>query len=125
MSNCLIDGCTFPNTKGRLSCNLVKHIIRKHSEVAVELKNEMVQYQKAERVRKGAMVAEDCVVTVKLSRNDFLKGSLDFIVLDGRPFSIFDDSGFLKITQPITQAFQKHCHSIVVLCKTTYRTYAK
>lgn len=44
---------------------------------------------------------------MKISRDDFLMGCLETVVINGRPFSLLKDSGLLRIFQPIIAEFDR------------------
>lgn len=52
------------------------------------------------------------MVSVKINRKDFITGCLQFVILDGRPFSIFHDDGFQLIVSPILREFDRISDSI-------------
>lgn len=105
VSNCLIAGCRFPRTTGNRSSNLVNHIKRRHVEKIEQLKKEINEHMNLCHSQKRKKEEDECMVIAKISRKDFLSGCLESVVINGRPYSIFEDSGFKKIVRPITKAF--------------------
>lgn len=96
ISNCLIEGCSFPRTTGKHQGNLVKHIVRNHGERGDQLKKEIVDHLTTKHSSKSVKEENEETVIAKISRKEFLISCLEFVVINGRPFKIFEDTGFLK-----------------------------
>lgn len=43
-------------------------------------------------------------INVKIDKSTLLKACTELVTVNGCPFTIFDDSGFKKILNPLTQA---------------------
>lgn len=112
ISNCLIEGCSFPRTTGKNSGNLIKHVKRKHAERIGQLEEEIVQHLATKHSHTIRKVGDECAVIAKISKKEFMKGCMEFVVINGRPYAIFEDSGFLKIVEPITKAFKLSGRSV-------------
>lgn len=105
-SNCKIKDCKFPSMHGKHVSNLVQHLKRRHPDASTEF----LQKRKKLLCDKGHVNRTsdtDTVVNVKISRKAFIAGCLKFVILDGRPFSIFNDDGFQLIASPILQEFER------------------
>lgn len=101
-STCNIGNCTF-FASGRHSNNLAKHIQRHHRNQCAELAEATKEFN--ERCKRACKKPIEHV-TVKINRKEFQNGILELVNINGRPFSITNDSGMLKVISPILAAFK-------------------
>lgn len=105
ISKCLIIDCQHPNMTGKHAHNLRKHLQRRHQHLMPQLEERLLRYSKNKKVTKKKITATK--ITINLSREDFLMGCTEMVTLNGRPFSIVDDSGLRRIFDPIRNAFER------------------
>lgn len=102
-STCNIVNCTFSAT-GRHSHNLTRHIQRHHLTQSVELAAAIKEF--SHRCKRACKTPANENVTVRINRKEFQNGILELVNINGRPFSITNDSGMLKVISPILAAFK-------------------
>jgi len=54
-------------------------------------------------------------INVKIDKSTLLKACTELVTVNGRPFTIFDDSGLKKILNPLTQAIGEG--NLIILIK--------
>lgn len=107
--------------KGKHSANLGRHIQRKHPELHNEIKNKLI-ISKSNHVINDIVESRDKpldkytnIIRIKMTQKDFIDSCVKLVTVDGRPFSIFDDSGMREIINPIMSALKTpiNSHNIV------------
>lgn len=105
-STCKINGCKSLAYKGRHANNLYQHIDKKHRELRNELNEKRELYlNRRSRVTKRPKIS---AVNVKIDRSELLLGCMEMATVNGRPFTLFEDSGFQRIVRPIVQEFRSN-----------------
>lgn len=105
ISSCKIVNCPF-NTVGRHSNNLTKHIKRNHAHMNANLEKDITEYhqeRKQKKFKTNGKVSE--TVSVKINKIEFENALLELVNLNGRPYSMYGDSGMLRMIGPILSAF--------------------
>lgn len=96
--------CTIANCghicPGRHANNLTKHISRNHKDVREEIELEISNYHNRRKKYRVSQCKSD-FVTVKINKKEFKDGALELTTSNGRPYSIFRDSGMVKMIGPI------------------------
>lgn len=101
-SYCLIVPCKYNIMKGKHSSNLVRHIQRRHKAEHGDLLQDIGKYQE-NRVRKVAQ--KEDTVKVKINKNEIIKGCVELVTINARPFKLLEDCGFRRILDPILAQF--------------------
>lgn len=105
-SNCQSEGCSFPVMNGKHTSTLEAHIKCRHKETFAELIEKKRKLSSSKRqIHKTQN--KDTVINVKISRKAFISGCLQCVILNGRPFSMFQDDGFQLIVSPIMREFER------------------
>lgn len=105
ISKCLVSDCIHPNMCGKHAWNLRKHLVRRHPHLIPELEGKLLHSKCRKKMVKKKIEAKK--ITINLSREDFLMGCTEMITLNGRPFSVVDDSGLRRIFDPIVSSFER------------------
>lgn len=105
ISTCSVPSCS-RSIPGRHSNNLTRHIQRHHTKLYEELNTDISEYQNDKKKRRSSQNYANDSATVKINKVDFQNGLLELINLNGRPFSLFNDSGMRKILDPILAVFK-------------------
>lgn len=108
-SLCNVDNCTTKMT-GLHASNLQRHIRRSHPCLKAKLEEDVRIYNATKK--KSTPTEQSEYVYVRIYRDEFIKGVLDLINVNCRPFSLFQDSGFKKIVNPILEQFEINKHPI-------------
>lgn len=103
-SICLIDDCKHPRMVGRHANNLTKHLQRRHPAFTNQFNEKMNEHPGRKPLKQKQKTT---VITLKISREEFLMGCLETVVVNGRPFSLFNDSGVIRIFRPIFVEFDR------------------
>jgi hypothetical protein len=71
-------------------------------------KKAMLHHGKCSSCKKESVMhyADAEYVLVKITRDEFLEGAIEFVTCNGRPSKIFSDSGMKKMVGPLMQAFK-------------------
>ena len=95
--------------KGNHGTNLKKHLIRNHEfdeeyfvEVSSKVKNIL------QKDRKKIQMHIDDTIKLKMKKRDLENSCVELVTVNGRPFSILNDSGFQSIIQPIKRAIENN-----------------
>lgn len=90
---------------GKHAANLTKHFQRKHKNLQKNLDDKLKKYGK----RKAAVQKKrsSTFITAKICREDFLMGCLESVMIDGRPFSVFNGKGMQRIFRPNIEEFNR------------------
>lgn len=107
-SNCLVDKC-LATVKGNHAGNLMRHLRKHHRRKFDELlqqENKQIYLTTPSTIRPSTSdyYAEKKKINLPLYAENIKKGCVEMIVINCRPLSIFTDSGFRKIIQPILDA---------------------
>lgn len=102
-SSCKISDCKY-QANGKHANNLCKHIESKHKDIRGELKRKKEQVAIAKN--KVADNVKRQTASVKIDRSELLLACLELTTVNGRPFSMLDDSGFQRILRPIIDEFR-------------------
>lgn len=108
-SYCKVVDCAY-HAKGKHANNLCKHIDGKHKELRDELKEKKLQFSVAKN--KSINCVQKQYVSVKIERSELLMGCLELTTIDGRPFTILDDSGLQRILRPIIDELRSNGVSV-------------
>lgn len=109
---------------GRHSNNLSKHIERNHNKLFDELSSEISGYiQERKKYRLSHTTAD--FITVRIKKVHFENGLLGLVNINGRPFSLFHDSGMCKILDPILNAFKESGNPISIHRESLQRASAQ
>ncbi|XP_011172858.1 uncharacterized protein LOC105205238 [Solenopsis invicta] len=102
---------------GKHGTNLKKHLLRYHNFKESEFKvgcSSTVKHSetrsKSTKISKKEdqlQIDEINVIKVKMTQRDLENSCIDLVTVNGRPFSILNDSGFLNIVNPIKQALEQ------------------
>ncbi|KAL5246026.1 hypothetical protein ACI65C_013434 [Semiaphis heraclei] len=136
-STCNVKDCCRPVMKGQHSHNLETHIKTSHPEeweilvkAKQDIENEKILSKKEKRrlddtatfpSKKHGPLDKVVTITkknlfVKMDQVSLLKACTEIVTVNGRPFTIFNDSGFQKILKPLTEAiggsFTINAHNI-------------
>lgn len=106
ISKCLVTDCNYPNMCGKHAWNLRKHLVRRHPHLEPELKEKLLHSKYGQKVVKKKEETKN--ITINLSREDFLMGCTEMITMNGRPFSVVNDSGLRRIFNPILSSFERN-----------------
>ena len=88
--------------KGNHAGNLKNHISRKHKKQNDELNEVLEGLSTMDLKRKRSEATSDDTDTFKiqLSKKRLTDACFELVTINGRPFSLMDDSGFQKIITP-------------------------
>lgn len=100
--------------QGNHGTNLKKHLASHHDELYEEfLEKESKKNKKTVGVSKVTAhqqlfhFNETKYVKVNLSEKTIIDACVDLVTINGRPFSMLNDSGFRRILDPVLNGFQK------------------
>lgn len=96
-SICKVEKCKYP-MNGNHSNNLKRHISRKHKDLIKQLEEELKQSNEVNEK------TETKKVRLFIDPTEISKGLLELVTVNCRPYSILNDSGFLRIFHPISEA---------------------
>ncbi|KAL2102072.1 hypothetical protein ACEWY4_003833 [Coilia grayii] len=105
-SKCNVEGCG-AEIKGNHGGNLQRHIQRRHLEILKKSSTDAVQKRAASTGQKtldAVVVKKPKLVQVPITPEALEDACLELVTVNGRPFSIMEDSGFRKILDPLQQA---------------------
>lgn len=93
------------NIKGFHKWNLLRHLERgvkgnTHSELANDR-----QFLELVRAKTTRICSSSCSANARI--HALIMACVELITVNGRPFSLFEDSGFKKILQPLLEFFPK------------------
>lgn len=123
-SKCKVASCGFV-LKGRHSSNLCRHIERNHKKLLDELNTDLDVYRNEKKKHRLSLPKAAEFVTVKIKKEDLQNGFLELININGRPFSLFNDSGMRKILDPILGAFEESGNPVSIRRENLQRDSAK
>ncbi|XP_060859135.1 LOW QUALITY PROTEIN: uncharacterized protein LOC132936427 [Metopolophium dirhodum] len=124
-SVCKIEGCRRPVIKGSVSHNLETHIRTTHPDEAIMLDKAKEDIKKLKFVNSGVkrpndednscsnkkhgpldkhISVEKKKLNINLNKSSLLEACTEMVTINGRPLTIFNDSGFSKILRPLTEA---------------------
>jgi len=88
--------------KGNHGGNLKNHISRKHKKQNYEVNKLLEGLSATDLKRKRSEATSDDTDTLKiqLSKRRLTDACVELVTINGRPFSLMDDSGFKKIITP-------------------------
>lgn len=108
VSKCKIIGCKLGTLKGKHANNLSKHIEKKHRELQDELKEKRSRFLSERNRSRVIKKVKSPTVMVKIDRKELLMGCIELTTINGRPFTIFKDSGLQRIVRPIIREFTRN-----------------
>lgn len=103
-SKCKSDGCP-QIIKGKHATNLTNHIQRKHSNLKNQLREKLEKYHSS--TQPETRKRQDSIINVKISRENFLMGCLETVVIDGRPFNLMEGKGLRRMIGPVIAEFNR------------------
>lgn len=71
------------------------------------IKNSGTQNRKISKNENQLRINEINFIKVEMTRRDLENSCVDLVTVNGRPFSILNDSGFLNIVNPIKRALEQ------------------
>ena len=87
--------------KGVHAGNMLKHLKRWHKKEAAAVE----KTRGKSKPKKRKFVSDEPLITAKFLKSSLIEGCLEMVSVNGRPFSILEDSGFKTIISPFTAAF--------------------
>ena len=113
LSHCKVEGCS-DSIKGNHGGNLLRHIQRRHSTVYAEVcqgtsstdtrSTASKRTADSQTTLDSLVIKQPYTISVKLAPDVLKEACLELLTVNGRPFSLMEDSGFKKIICPIVEA---------------------
>ena len=108
-SFCNIDNCS-TEVPGKHAGNMSKHVERHHKIIFEVLSKKLVSYGTEENKRKRTQEDSEQPskrVRIQITSERLIEACIELVTINGRPFSYLEDSGFMKIVNPIVKSFAK------------------
>lgn len=94
--------------KGKHTENLVRHMKRKHADIAERIFSEITAKKQKEHKNENSIMKyfanNPPSATVSVSTEDLVNGCVELVTKNGRPLKMLEDSGFRKIIDPLCKA---------------------
>lgn len=90
--------------KGKHSANLERHLKSKHKTEYENFRKKNIDSASTSKQAKLETYGISNNVKVKLSQNELIDACVDLVTVNGRPLTIFSDSGMQKILHPMFEA---------------------
>ena len=102
-STCLIPNCSKKTLGTTHAVNLETHVKRHQSQVHIGFEAEKLTRNRKRKEKEDAR-GEVKIIRLEMSENFVKRACVELVTVNGRPFNMMQDSGFVKIVKPITDA---------------------
>lgn len=111
VSKCLVVGCSHPEMKGHHSPNLINHLRSRHKNLVQQFEEKKRLFSRSvPNTHKNRLKK----VYVNISRENFLMGCVESVLIDGRPLNFMQGIGMQRIIRPVLEEFKRIGEPITV-----------